>query len=134
MLERPGADPFTDGTCLRRAAPHVVGQHSTAGGGVPEVMTDGRRLRHLYDRAIAGCRQGDEWLAGGAMLELIATLNFEYEGAAAALFRIYDRCLADIRRGRFEESMEMLQALRASLDVVTGLSEQAPAPGAPREW
>jgi len=96
-------------------------------------MTARRRLRHLYDRAIAGCRHGDEWLAGGAMLELIATLNFEYEGAAAGLFRVYDRCLGDIRSGRFDEPIEVLQALRASLDVVTGLSEQTPAPGAPRE-
>ena len=91
-------------------------------------MSVGTQLRHLYDRAIAGCRQEDEWLAGGAMLELIATLNFEYEGAAAGMFRIYDRCLADIRGGRFDEPMEMLLALRASLDVVTGLSEQAAAP------
>ena len=98
------------------------------------MITVGHRLRHLYDRAIAGCRHQDEWLAGGAMLELIATLNFEYEGAAAGLFRVYDRCLADIRSGRFDEPMEMLQALRASLDVVTGWSEQTPAPGAPREW
>jgi hypothetical protein len=97
-------------------------------------MTMGRRLRHLYDRAISGCRHQDEWLAGSAILELIATLNFEYEEAAAGLFRIYDRCLADIRSGHFDEPMEMLLALRASLDVATGLSEQAPAPGAPREW
>ena len=85
------------------------------------------RIGHLYDRAIAGCRGEDEWLAGGALLELIATLNFEYEGAAAGLFRVYDHCLADIRSGRFDDALEMLQALRASLDVVSEL----PAPGAP---
>ena len=31
-------------------------------------MTVDRQLRHLYDRAIAGCRHRDEWFAGGALL------------------------------------------------------------------
>jgi hypothetical protein len=90
-------------------------------------------IQQLYDRAIAGCRREDEWLAGSAMLELIATLNFEYEAAATGLFRIYDRCLADIRSGRFDEPLEILQALRASLDVVTGLPGPTTASGPSQE-
>ena len=88
-------------------------------------------IRQLYDRAIAGCRREDEMLVGGAMLELIATLNFEYEGAAAGLFRVYDRCLADIRSGDFDAALEILEALRSSLAVVGGLP--APGSGAQRD-
>ena len=91
-------------------------------------------IQQLYDRAIAGCRREDEWLAGAAMLELIATLNFEYEAAATGLFGIYDRCLADIRSGRFAEPLEILQALRTSLDAISGLPGPTAAPGSSQEW
>lgn len=86
------------------------------------------KVQGLYDRAIAGCRREDEWLAGGAVLELIATLNFEYEGAAKGLFRVYDRCLADILCGRFDQALEVLEALRTSFDMMSALPGPTAAP------
>ncbi len=75
-------------------------------------MTPMELLIKLYDAAIASCAQKDSRRLSQALVELIATLNFEYREIAVGLFRLYNYCLRNGKRGRFELVEPILTELR----------------------
>jgi len=72
------------------------------------------RTLPLYQRGIAGCLHRDAHEASEALIELILTLNFEYEDAAGELFSLYDLCLRKVKAGRFDVVGQILHDLRAA--------------------
>ncbi|HSB73565.1 MAG TPA: flagellar export chaperone FliS [Candidatus Methylomirabilis sp.] len=66
----------------------------------------------LYELAITGCEARDAERAGKPITELIGALNFDYGEIATDLFRLYEYCHWEIRRGRFREAAEILRGLK----------------------
>ncbi len=50
--------------------------------------------------------------ASKGLVELISSLNFDYEEVALGLFRLYQYCQDKIRLEEFDEAVTILQGLR----------------------
>jgi len=76
-------------------------------GARPEQLT-----LFLYDHAVQGCKKRDEVRASKALVQLIDSLNFEYEEVAAGLFRLYEYSIRRIKAGDFDMPLRILTELR----------------------
>ena len=79
-------------------------------------------LLRTYDAAVIACRRGDGDKATRALVELINSLNFEYQEVAVGLFRLYNYCLGLIKSERFAEPEEILTQLRDTWAQALGAS------------
>jgi len=75
-------------------------------------MSPAELLLKVYDVAIVSCRQGDSQRLSRALVELISALNFEQRETAVGLFRMYNYCLTNAKKGRFDLVEPILQDLR----------------------
>jgi len=66
----------------------------------------------IYDVAIVSCRKKDAEKANKAITELIASLDFDYKEISIPLFKLYQYCQYEIRKGNFENALEILKELR----------------------
>jgi len=66
----------------------------------------------IYDVAIAGCVQQNPDRVSRALVELIASLNFEHQEVATSLFRMYEYCMRCAKSSQFDEAMKILKDLR----------------------
>ena len=71
-------------------------------------------LLQLYDHAIAGVVRQDQRQVTAALVELIGSLNFDYEEIALGLFRLYDWCMRRVRAKDWDEVLGILRELRAA--------------------
>ncbi len=71
-------------------------------------------LLQLYDHAIAGAIRQDHKQVNAALVELIGSLNFDYEEIAVGLFRLYDWCMRRARAKDWEEVLGILRELRTA--------------------
>ena len=69
-------------------------------------------LIRVYDVAIVSCARGDRQKVRQALVQLIASLNFEYRDISLGLFRLYNYCLRQIQVGRLDEVNRVLSGLR----------------------
>ncbi len=66
----------------------------------------------VYDVAIVSCNRGDGERLSRAMVELIGALNFDHREVAVGLFRMYNYCLSNAKKGRFDLVAPILTELR----------------------
>ena len=69
-------------------------------------------LIKAYDAGIAACNRREESKASAVLVELIDSLNFDYAEIADSLFRLYDFCMREIKRGNFDVTLKVLKELR----------------------
>ena len=69
-------------------------------------------LIKVYDVAIASCARGDRQRLSQALVQLIGSLNFEHHETALGAFRLYNYCLRQAHRGRFDAVKTILVGLR----------------------
>ena len=69
-------------------------------------------LIKAYDAGITACNRRDESKASAVLVELIDSLNFDYAEIANSLFRLYDYCMREIKRGNFDVTLKVLKELR----------------------
>ena len=83
-----------------------------------EGATPGRLLLQTYDFIITCCRRGDWVRAKKGVVELMGSLNPDYDDISGPLFRVYEYCLDIIREQKFEEAIKIISELRASWATV----------------
>ena len=66
----------------------------------------------VYEVAIVACEARDVQKAGRAVGELIGSLNFDYAEIATDLFRLYEYCLWELRRGNVVTAAKVLRGLK----------------------
>ena len=66
----------------------------------------------VYDFAILNCKKKDIDKASKAIIELMSAFNFDYQDISLGLFRLYQFCLDQIKKGEFEDSIKILERLR----------------------
>lgn len=69
-------------------------------------------LIKAYDAGIAACNRKDEPKTSIVLVELIDSLNFDYADIANSLFRLYEYCLREVKRGNFDITLKILKELR----------------------
>lgn len=69
-------------------------------------------LIKAYDAGVTACNRRDESKASAVLVELIDSLNFDYAEIANSLFRLYEYCLREVKRGNFEVTVKILKELR----------------------
>ncbi|HHT9146957.1 MAG TPA: flagellar export chaperone FliS [Candidatus Wunengus sp. YC61] len=77
-------------------------------------------LIKAYDAGITACNRKDESKASTVLVELIDSLNFDYAEIANSLFRLYDYCMREIKRGNFDVTLKVLKELRETWLQVQG--------------
>ncbi len=69
-------------------------------------------LIKAYDAGISACNRKDEHKASAVLSELIDSLNFDYAEIANSLFRLYEYCMREVKRGNFDVTLKILKELR----------------------
>lgn len=77
-------------------------------------------LIKAYDAGITACNRREESKASAVIVELIDSLNFDYAEIANSLFRLYDYCIREIKRGNFDITLKILKELRETWIQVQG--------------
>lgn len=72
------------------------------------------RLLQLVTRGIAGCQAREARQVKDVFVQLVGTLNFDYEEAATRLFTLYEDCIRSVRTRKFEEPLRILESLHAA--------------------
>jgi len=66
----------------------------------------------MYDLFIVSCRRKDIQKMSRVLVELMGSLNFEYEETSTRLYRLYEYCQRCIFQQKFDEAMHIIQELR----------------------
>lgn len=69
-------------------------------------------LIKAYDAGIAACNRRDESKISEVLSELIDSLNFDYAEIANSLFRLYEYCIREVKRGNYDIPLKILKELR----------------------
>ena len=69
-------------------------------------------LIKAYDAGIAACNRKDEPKASTVLSELIDSLNFDFAELSNSLFRLYEYCMREVKRGNFDVTLKILKELR----------------------
>ncbi|HRP02018.1 MAG TPA: flagellar protein FliS [Candidatus Kapabacteria bacterium] len=68
----------------------------------------------MYDLFLVSCKREDVTKMSKVLIELMGSLNFEYEETATRLYRLYEYCQRCIFQKKFEEAYTIISELRAS--------------------
>lgn len=66
----------------------------------------------MYDLFIVSCRRKDVQKMSRVLIELMGSLNFEYEETSTRLYRLYEYCQRCIFQQKFDEAQHIIQELR----------------------
>lgn len=86
-------------------------------------------LIKAYDAGITACNRKDEDKASAVLTELIDSLNFDYAEIANSLFRLYEYCMREVKRGNFDVTLKILKELRETwVQAQDNIKSEIPQP------
>lgn len=68
----------------------------------------------MYDLFLVSCKREDVNKMSKVLIELMGSLNFEYEETATRLYRLYEYCQRCIFQKKFDEAYNIISELRSS--------------------
>ncbi len=66
----------------------------------------------MYDLFIVSCKRHDVTKMSRILIELMGSLNFEYEEISTRLYRLYEYCQRCIFQKKYDEALHIIQELR----------------------
>lgn len=66
----------------------------------------------MYDLFIIANSKGDVNKMSRVLVELMSSLNFEYEETATRLYRLYEYCQRAVFQRKFDEALKIIKDLR----------------------
>ncbi len=66
----------------------------------------------MYDLFIVSCKRRDVQKMSRVLIELMGSLNFEYEDTSTRLYRLYEYCQRRIFQKKFDEALFIIEELR----------------------
>jgi len=106
-------------TAAQKLAASKVYGGGPNGGKVPsyieqEVMSWSKEkiILKMYDLFIVSCKRKDVSKMSKVLIELMGSLNFEYEETSTRLYRLYEYCQRCIFQKKFDEALHIIQELR----------------------
>ena len=79
----------------------------------------------MYDLFIVSCKRNDTTKMSRILIELMGSLNFEYEDTSTRLYRLYEYCQRCIFQKKFEEALYIIQELRNTWALAFKLEQNA---------
>ena len=71
-------------------------------------------ISYVYDAIIAACHRKDQEWALQGLMELVSALNFDYKDIAVPLYQLYQYCLDQVRKRKFDEVEGLIGGLKAA--------------------
>lgn len=68
----------------------------------------------MYDLFLVSCKRQDVTKMSKVLVELMGSLNFDYEDTATRLYRLYEYCQRCIFQKKFDEAYNIISELRNS--------------------
>ncbi len=68
----------------------------------------------MYDLFLVSCKREDVNKMSKVLIELMGSLNFEYEETATRLYRLYEYCQRCIFQKKFDVAYNIISELRSS--------------------
>ena len=89
----------------------------------------------LYDHVIRCMKSSDMRGASKGIVELMSSLDLDYNEISGRLFSLYEYCLDLVKKGRYDEATKIMSDMRQTWAVaIDQMTVQAPAAaGATRE-
>ncbi len=66
----------------------------------------------MYDLFIVSCKRQDVQKMSRVLIELMGSLNFDYEETSTRLYRLYEYCQRCIFQKKFDEALHIITDLR----------------------
>ncbi len=66
----------------------------------------------MYDLFIVSCKRRDTIKMSRVLIELMGSLNFEYEDISTRLYRLYEYCQRCVFQRKYDEALHIIQELR----------------------
>lgn len=77
----------------------------------------------MYDLFIVSCKRRDTPKMSRVLIELMGSLNFEYEEVSTRLYRLYEYCQRCIFQRKYDEALHIIQELRDTWAVAFNLEQ-----------
>ena len=71
-------------------------------------------VSYMYDAVIAACHGKDQERALRGLTGLVNALNFDYKDIAVPLFQLYQYCLEQARKKKFDEVEGLIGGLKSA--------------------
>ena len=71
-------------------------------------------ISYVYDVIIAACHRKDQERALQGLMELVSALNFDYKDIAVPMYQLYQYCLDQVRKRKFDEVKGLIGGLKAA--------------------
>jgi flagellin-specific chaperone FliS len=68
----------------------------------------------MYDLFLVSAKKGDSSKMNRVLVELMSSLNFEYEEISTRLYRLYEYCQRCVFQKKFDEAYHIISELRIS--------------------
>lgn len=68
----------------------------------------------MYDLFIVSSKRNDKNKMNRVLIELMGSLNFEYEETSTRLYRLYEYCQRCVFQGKYDEAASIISELRGS--------------------
>ena len=81
-----------------------------------EVLTWSKEklILKMYDLFIVSCKKNDSTKMNRILIELMSSLNFDYEETAVRLYRLYEFCQRCIFQRNYQQALHIIMELRSS--------------------
>ncbi len=71
-------------------------------------------ISYVYDSIIAACHGKDQERALRGLMELVSALNFDYKDIAVPMYELYQYCLDQVRKRKFDEVKGLIGGLKSA--------------------
>ncbi len=71
-------------------------------------------ISYVYDVVIAACHRQDQEKALRGLMNLVSSLNFDYKEIAVPMYQLYQYCLEQVRKKKFDEVGELISGLKTA--------------------
>ncbi len=81
-----------------------------------EVLTWSKEkiILKMYDLFLVSAKKSDSTKMNRVLVELMSSLNFEYEEIATRLYRLYEYCQRCVMQRKYDEAYTIIKELRLS--------------------
>ncbi len=71
-------------------------------------------VSYMYDAIIAACHRKDQERTLQGLVGLVNALNFDYKDVAVPLYQLYQYCLEQVRKRKFDEVEVLIGGLKSA--------------------
>lgn len=71
-------------------------------------------ISYVYDVVLTACQRKDQERALRGLMGLINALDFDYKDIAVPMYQLYQYCLEQVRKKKFDDVEELISGLKSA--------------------